>query len=115
MQQNSALTCLTLQLFFPKLHQTNQMQAIVRQTTVRILLFTVVFLTAQFHFCADLTATPSASHICPICSAVGSVVATQTPNLAIVPVTNCLEVAPLVVRVSLEVPRATSPRAPPAL
>jgi len=82
---------------------------------VLALLLAVVFLGAQFHFCADLTATPSASHICPVCSAVGSVVATQAPSIAIVPVTVRLEVAPLVVRISLEVPRATSPRAPPAL
>jgi hypothetical protein len=82
---------------------------------VLALLLGIVFLGAQFHFCADLTATPSASHICPVCSAVGSVVATQTPSLAIVPVTNRLEVAPQVVPVSLEVPRATSPRAPPSL
>jgi len=82
---------------------------------VLALLLAVVFLGAQFHFCADLTATPSASHICPVCSAVGSVVATQAPSIAIVPVTVRLEVAPLVVPVSLEVPRATSPRAPPAL
>jgi len=81
---------------------------------VLALLLAVVFLGAQFHFCADLTATPSASHICPVCSAVGSVVATQAPSIAIVPVTVRLEVAPLVVPVSPEVPRATSPRAPPA-
>jgi hypothetical protein len=91
------------------------MPVIARKPAVRILLFTVIFLTAQFHFCADLTAAPSASHICPICSTVGPVVATQTPSLAIVPVSHRLEVTPLVVLVSLEVPRATSPRAPPAL
>ena len=79
------------------------------------LLLGIVFLGAQFHFCADLTATPSASHICPVCSTVGSVVATQTPSIAIVPVTDRLEVAPLLVPVSMEFPRATSPRAPPAL
>ena len=79
------------------------------------LLLGIVFLGAQFHFCADLTAAPSPSHICPICSTVGSVVATQTPSLAVVPVMDRFEVAPLLVSVSLEVPRATSPRAPPSL
>ena len=75
----------------------------------------IVFLGAQFHFCADLTAAPSASHICPVCSAVGSVVATQSPTIAIVPVMNRLDAAPLIVSIFSAVPRATSPRAPPAL
>jgi hypothetical protein len=79
------------------------------------LLLGVVFLGAQFHFCTDVTVTPSASHICPVCSAAGSVVATQSPVIAVVPVTDRLEFAPLVVSVSSAVPRATSPRAPPAL
>ena len=86
-----------------------------RHIRILALLLGVIFLGAQFHFCADLTVTPSASHICPVCSAVGSVVATQSPVIAIVPVMNRLEVAPLVVSVSSAVPRATSPRAPPAL
>ena len=79
------------------------------------LLLGVIFLGVQFHFCTDLTATPSASHICPICSTAGSLIAAQPPGIAIVPVTNWLEFAPLVVSVSSAVPRATSPRAPPTL
>jgi len=79
------------------------------------LLLGIIFLGAQFHFCSDLTAAPSPSHICPICSTTGSVVATQSPSIVIVPVSDRLEVASLVVSVSSAVPRATSPRAPPAL
>ena len=79
------------------------------------LLLGVIFLGVQFHFCTDLTTTPSASHICPICSTAGSLIAAQPPGIAIVPVTNRLEFAPLVVSVSSAVPRATSPRAPPTL
>jgi hypothetical protein len=84
---------------------------------IRVLAFLlgIVFLGAQFHFCADLTATPSVSHLCPICSTVGSLVATQTPSIAMVPVLNRLEVTPLVVFDLSAAPRATSPRAPPAL
>jgi hypothetical protein len=82
---------------------------------VLAVLLGIVFLGAQFHYCSDLTATPSASHICPVCSAVGSVVTTQTPSIAMVPVLNRLEVAPLFISVFSAVPRATSPRAPPAL
>jgi len=91
----------------------------VQTTTPRIrflaLLLGVIFLGAQFHFCNDLTTTPSVSHICPVCSTAGSVVATQSPVIAIVPATNRLEVAPAVISVSSAVPRATSPRAPPIL
>jgi hypothetical protein len=79
------------------------------------LLLGIAFLGVQFHFCADLTATPSASHLCPICSTVGSVIATQSPSIAMVPFVNRLEIVPSAVSISFAVPRATSPRAPPAL
>ena len=91
------------------------MQSRTQRIRILAMLLGVMFLGAQFHFCADLTATPSASHICPICSTAGSVVATQSPSIAIVPVTNRLEIVPLAVSVSSAFPRATSPRAPPAL
>ncbi|HEY6267658.1 MAG TPA: hypothetical protein VIX11_05125 [Candidatus Acidoferrum sp.] len=91
------------------------MQNATQRIRILALLLGVIFLGAQFHFCADLTATPSASHICPVCSTAGSVVATQSPVIAIVPVTNRLEVAPTIVSVSSAAPRAPSPRAPPVL
>ena len=106
---------LTPQPFLPKLRLSKHMQAKSHRIRILALLLGVIFLGAQFHFCADLTTAPSASHICPVCSTAASVVATQSPNIAIVPVMNRLEVAPLVVLVSSAVPRATSPRAPPAL
>jgi hypothetical protein len=85
--------------------------------SIRVLavLLGVIFLGAQFHFCADLTATPSASHVCPVCSTANSVVATQSPSVAIAPSANRLEAAPLIVSIFSAVPRALSPRAPPAL
>ena len=82
---------------------------------VLALLLGIVFLGAQFHSCADLTATPSASHMCPLCSTAGSLVATQTPSIAMLPVLNRLAVSPLEVFHLSAAPRATSPRAPPAL
>jgi hypothetical protein len=91
------------------------MQAKTHHVAILVLLLGVVFLGAQFHFCADLTAAPSASHICPICSTVGSVVAMQTLGMAIVPVIDRLELVPSAISVSTVVPRATSPRAPPSL
>jgi hypothetical protein len=91
------------------------MQIEFRRIRILALLLGVAFLGAQFHFCADLTAAPSASHICPVCSIVGSVVAMHSPDVALVPVTNRLEVATLVVLVSSAVPHDISTRAPPVL
>lgn len=105
---------LTLQPLRPKLRLSKHMQAKTHRISILALLIGVIFLGAQFHFCTDLTAAPSASHICPVCSTAGSVVAMQSPVIAIVPVTNQLELAPLVVSVSSVVSRAISPRAPPA-
>src|SRR5260370_15576908 len=91
------LPCLTQQPFRPKLRLSKHMQAKTNRIRILALLLGVIFLGAQFHFCTDLTATPSASHICPVCSTTASVVATQSPVIAIVPVTNWLEIAPLAV------------------
>jgi hypothetical protein len=105
---------LTPQPFLPKLRLSKHMQAKSQRIRILALLLGVIFLGGQFHFCTDLTTTPSASHICPVCSTAASVVATQSPSIAIVPVMSRLEAAPLVVLASSAVPRATSPRAPPA-
>src|SRR5713226_2111576 len=96
------------QPFRPKLRLSKHMQAKTRRIRILALLLGVIFLGAQFHFCTDLTAAPSASHICPLCSTAASVVATESPVIAIVPVTNQLELVPLVVSASSAVPRATS-------
>src|SRR5216683_8029405 len=109
------MVCLTPQPFLPKLRLSRHMQAKPLRIRILALLLGVLFLGAQFHFCADLTAAPSASHICPVCSTAGSVLAAQPPVIAIVPATNRLEVSTLAVLVTSAVPRATSPRAPPAL
>ena len=79
------------------------------------LLLGVILLGAQLHFCMDLTSSPADSHLCPVCSAVGSVIATQSPTVAVIHIADRLEIAPLVVTLSSAVPRATSPRAPPTL
>ncbi len=75
------------------------MQADTKRIRILALFLGVIFLGAQFHFCTDLT----------------SVVAAQSPLIAIVPVTNRLEIASLAISPSSAVSRATSPRAPPAL
>jgi hypothetical protein len=79
------------------------------------LLLGIIFLAAQFHFCADLNSGPSGSHPCQLCSTAGSAVTTPTLDLAVVPVVNRLEVFAKIVSPSLEIQSFTSPRAPPAL
>jgi hypothetical protein len=80
-----------------------------------VLLLGVLLLGAQLHFCMDMTGSPSDSHICPVCSVVGSAVAAQSPSIEIIQAANRLEVAPTIVTVFSAVPYAISPRAPPAL
>ncbi|MGC1482262.1 MAG: hypothetical protein WA789_00580 [Candidatus Acidiferrum sp.] len=75
----------------------------------------MIFLAAQFHYCADLNSGPGGSHPCQLCSTAASVVTTQTLHLAIVPVVDRLEVFVAIVSPSVELHRITSPRAPPAL
>ena len=79
------------------------------------LLLGIVFLAAQFHFCADLNSGPAGSHPCQLCSTAGTAVAPDAISLAVVPVVRRLEVFAVVLAPSVEVSRATSPRAPPAL
>jgi hypothetical protein len=79
------------------------------------LLLGIIFLAAQFHFCADLNSGPSGSHPCQLCSTAGSAITTQALSLAVVPVVNRLELSAKTLSPSVEVPRSTSPRAPPAV
>ena len=87
----------------------------VQRIRLSALLLGVIFLGAQFHYCADLSTSASATHFCPVCSVAGSAVAMQSPSVAIIPVANRLEIIPLLVTVSSAFSRAVSPRAPPAL
>ena len=109
---------LTLQPIRHKLRLIKHMRSKANRVRLVALLLGIIFLGAQFHFCADLSASgssPSATHFCPVCSVVGSAVATQSPTIALIPAANRLEVVSLVLVVSSAFPRATSPRAPPAL
>jgi hypothetical protein len=78
------------------------------------LLLGIVFLAAQFHFCADLTSDPYSLHICPFCTVAGSATLTRPPSIAIIPIVNRLERLAVVFDISYAVPRGTSPRAPPS-
>jgi hypothetical protein len=87
----------------------------LRHIRILALLLAVIFLGAQFHYCADLGSGPSGSHICPLCSAAGSAVTPSSPSIEIEAVTDRLEVVLVLAAVSLEIPHAVSPRAPPAV
>jgi hypothetical protein len=85
------------------------------RTRVYALLLGIIFLAAQFHFCADLNSSASGSHPCQLCSTAGSAVTTETLDLAVVPVVDRLEIFARILSPSVEVQRTTCPRAPPAL
>jgi hypothetical protein len=80
-----------------------------------ILLLAVVFLAAQFHFCADLTTSQSGTHLCPVCSSTVSTVSPAAPGIAFAPVLNALEISVSARVLSPTLPGSISPRAPPAL
>lgn len=79
------------------------------------LLLGIAFLAAQFHFCADFNSGPAGSHPCQLCSTAGTAVTPQAITLSVVPVVRRLEVFALVFSPSVDLSRATSPRAPPTL
>jgi hypothetical protein len=82
---------------------------------VSALLLGMIFLAAQFHFCADLNSSSAGSHPCQLCSTAGIAITTETLHLAVVPLVDRLEVFAKILSPSIEIPRTTSPRAPPAL
>ncbi len=106
---------LTIQPFQPKLILTSVMPHSQRNIGLLALLLALIFLGAQLHYCADLTSTPSGTHICPVCSAIGAAVVTPAPSISVVSQVRPLEVFAHVVASSPAMPRATSPRAPPAI
>src|SRR5438094_8015425 len=79
------------------------------------LLLGIIFLGAQFHFCTDLSASPSSTHFCPVCSVVGSAVTTQSSTVALIPAANRLEVLCVVLAHSSVFPSPVSPCDHPAL
>jgi len=91
------------------------MRVNARGACLLVFLFGAIFLAAQFHYCTDLMAASSASHICSACSTMDSFVAAPVQHLAIAHVSHSLEIILSVRKISLAVPRAASLRAPPVL
>jgi len=80
-----------------------------------VLLVAVGFLAAQFHFCADLNAGPSGSHLCPLCSAAGSAIVSPSVSVAVpISVAKPLDALTIAFAASAELSPSLSPRAPPA-
>src|SRR6267154_2311897 len=71
---------LTSQPFFPKLRPINYVHQNARRFRILAVLLAVMFLGAQFHFCADLNTAPD-SHFCPVCSAASSAVVAHAPSI----------------------------------
>src|SRR5256885_15720265 len=105
---------LTSQPFLPKLRLTKHMRRPSQSIRFWALFLGLVFLAAQFHFCADLTSQPTSSHICPLCNAAGSAIAMNVPSVAVLPLSHRLGNFCLGSRASRDIPRGTSPRAPPS-
>ena len=78
------------------------------------ILLGVVFLGAQLHCCADLSSHASDSHVCPICSAAGTAIATPALIMVMVPAIDRLGIFASDVFAAAECSRVTSPRAPPS-
>jgi hypothetical protein len=106
---------LTPQPFLPKLRHSNYMPRTSLRIPILALLLGIVFLAAQFHFCADLTSDPTSSHFCPLCSATASAVVAPVPVISFVPATHRLESLRVVLGVTIAATRSTSPRAPPSI
>jgi hypothetical protein len=86
-----------------------------RKAALLAVLFALMFLGAQMHPCVDLTGAPNCTHSCPVCSTIGAAVLAPAPAIAVFSQVRPLQVAAPIVCGSLEIPRATSPRAPPAI
>jgi hypothetical protein len=83
---------------------------------VCLLLLGLVFLAAQFHFCADLTAANNGGpHFCPFCATAGVAIATSIPTIGLAPAIVPMELMPAQVVISAEATFSISPRAPPSL
>lgn len=103
---------MTSQPFLPKLRLLKQMPG--NGSRLSALILGIVFLTAQFHCCADLTSDPYSLHVCPFCTVTGSAILIPLPSIATLPIVSRIEHSPEIFDISYAVSRATSPRAPPA-
>jgi hypothetical protein len=84
------------------------------KATFVALLLAILFLAAQFHQCADLTSNSTATHVCPVCSMAGTVVASESPVMTLVSAETAFVAQPAPRVISSHIPYAASPRASPS-
>jgi len=82
--------------------------------SVCALLLGLVFLAAQFHFCADLASANGTSHFCPFCATAGAAIAASAPAIGLAPAIAPVEGTPTHTLVSTDAWFSIAPRAPPA-
>jgi len=85
------------------------------KTRICALLLGLIFLAAQFHFCADLNGGVKSTHFCPFCSNAAAAIATDAPILGLAPAVTWLEIARPQLPSATEVTLIISPRAPPTV
>jgi len=79
------------------------------------ILIGVVFLGAQLHCCVDLGPNAKNSHVCPVCSTVGTAIVISYLVITMVPAIDALDIFASIVFARADFSRATPPRAPPIL
>jgi hypothetical protein len=104
---------LTRQPFFLKLILITNMPDMRPRIRVIAVLLAILFLGAQFHFCADFSGGPSGIHVCPLCSTAASVVATSALVISLVALATRCEPVTIIPFLSPGVRQLLSSRAPP--
>jgi len=79
------------------------------------ILLAILFLGAQFHFCADFNGGPTGTHVCPVCSTATSVVIAAAPIISLVILAGHCEPLSIATLLPLGFRQLLSSRAPPQL
>ena len=74
----------------------------------------LIFVVAQFHYCADLDTSPSGSHLCPVCAAATTIIVAQPPAVPLAHTSNRLVACAESRFVVAPLPRELASRPPPA-
>ena len=110
----NGVNSLTAQPILPKLRLIKHMHQDATRLRTLALFLAIIFIAGQLHFCADLSAAPASSHLCPVCSAAASVIVAQSPAITLMPASNRLESIVPRLSDSTDIYRSISPRAPPS-
>lgn len=75
----------------------------------------IIFLGAQFHFCAEFQPGPCASHVCPVCTTALWAIPASAVTMPTAAALGRIEVSRWPASLLTRIPHAISPRAPPVL